>query len=167
MTHRSSAGLDAGPANGPRILLADHHRELETACSALLGCAYEGCPRTLIKQYRKFERAVREHLDAEETIILPAFAAHAPEEARSLGLEHAAIRKLLLQIGVEVELHLLRLETVKHLIETLHAHAAREDAWMYPWAQLHLPLSARRQLFVRIGHSLRVLAGLQPAVTGP
>ena len=167
MTHKSSAGLDAGPANGPRLLLADHHRELEVACSALLATVDEGCPRMLTKQYRVFERAVIDHMAAEDTIILPGFEGHAPAEAHALGLEHAAIRKLLLQLGIEVELHLVRLETVKHLIDTLHAHAAREDAWMYPWAQVYLPLSARRQLFVRIGRSLRMLAALRARVTAP
>lgn len=108
-----------------------------------------------------------DHGLSEDTIILPGFEGHAPAEAHALGLEHAAIRKLLLQLGIEVELHLVRLETVKHLIDTLHAHAAREDAWMYPWAQVYLPLSARRQLFVRIGRSLRVLAALRARVTAP
>jgi hypothetical protein len=29
---------------------------------------------------------------------------------------------------------------------------------MYPWAQVHLPLSAKRRLFVQVGRSLRLLA---------
>jgi hypothetical protein len=108
-----------------------------------------------------FERAVLEHLEAEEGPLLPAYAAHAPQDASAIRDEHAAIRKLLFRIGVEVELHLVRLETLQTLIDTLHAHAAREDVSMYPWAQVHLPLSAQGRLFVRIGRSLRELAGHQ------
>ena len=62
-----------------------------------------------------------------------------------------------LQWLLDVELHIVRVDTVKRLIETLQAHAAHEDAAMYPWAQEHLPLTLQRQLFVRIGRSLRAL----------
>jgi hypothetical protein len=140
-------------------LLADHHRAIEEACDALLACAYEDCSRSLTEQYRVLERAVLEHLEAEDTAILPTYAVDAPDEARTIGEEHAAIRQLLFHLGVEVELHLVRLESLRSLIATLHAHAAREELTMYPWAQTHLPLSAKRRLFVRIGRSLRALGG--------
>jgi hypothetical protein len=159
--YTQAAGLDAGAANGPRLLLADHHREIEDACSALLAIAYEDCLRAVVEQYRALERAVLEHLEAEESVILPDYAAHDPEAASAIRDEHAAIRKLLFRIGVEVELHVVRLETLQRLIDTLHAHAAREDVSMYPWAQVHLPLSAKRRLFVRIGRSLRAVAELR------
>lgn len=142
-------------------MLADHHREMEQAGRALLACAHEDCSRSLTAQYRAFEQAVLEHLEAEETELLPAYAAHAPEEAAAIRGEHAAIRTLLLQVGVEVELHLVRLETLRSLIDTLHAHAAREDAAMYPWAQLRLPLASRQWLFGRIGRSLCALQELR------
>lgn len=162
MTARTQpAGLDAGAANGPRLLLADHHRQIEEACRALRARAYEDCPRVLMEQYRVLERAVLEHLVAEETVILPDYTRHDPEAAYAIRDEHAAIRQLLLRIGVEVELHVVRLETLQSLIDTLHAHAAREDVSMYPWAQVHLPLSTKRRLFVRIGRSLRALAELR------
>jgi hypothetical protein len=161
-THPDTAGLDAGAANGPRLLLADHHRRIEEACKALRTCAHGGCPRDLLEQYRFLERSVLDHLEAEEKVILPDYAAHAPEDAYAIYQEHAAIRILLFQIGVEVELHVVRLEALEQLIATLHAHAAREDASMYPWAQVHLPLSMKRRLFVQIGRSLRVLHATGP-----
>ena len=160
MTH-SSAGLDAGAANGPRLLFADHHREIEAASNALLACAHEDCSWSLTEQYRVFERAVLEHLDAEETVILPDYTLYAPGAARELADQHAAIRQLLFRVGVEVELHIVRLETLRSLIALLHEHAAREDVTLYPWAQVHLPLSAKRRLFVRLGRSLRSLAALR------
>jgi Hemerythrin HHE cation binding domain len=154
----SSKGLDAGAGNGPRLLLADHHREIEAACRALLACTYADDPFQLIAQYRAFEHAVLDHLAAEEEVILPGYAEAAPAGARAIRADHAALRQQLLAVGVEVELHFVRAETVCRLIDQLNAHAAREDASMYPWAQLHLPLPAKRRLFVRIGRSLRALA---------
>jgi len=164
--HPRAAGLEAGATNGPRLLLADHHRQIEEACSALRACAQVNGPRALVEQYRAFEQAVLDHLEAEETVILPDYAADHQEDAYAIREEHAEIRTLLFRIGVEVELHLVRLETLQGLIDMLHAHAAREDASMYPWAQVHLPLSTKRRLFVRIGRSLRKLAELQ-ALVGP
>lgn len=150
---RAGAGVQARL----QPLLVEHHRTLETACQALLTHTYGDDPRELVFHYRAFERSTIEHLAAEDELLLPAYAEHAAEEARSLRDDHVAIRKLLFRIGIDVELHIVRVDTVKQLIETLQAHAAHEDAALYPWAQEHLPLPLRRQLFVRIGHSLRSL----------
>ncbi len=140
-TIRHSTEPDAGAANGPRLLLADHHREIEGACLGLVAGTYADDPLELIKQYCCFERAMLDHLAAEEEQILPAYAEHAPADAQALRDDHAAIRQALYRIGLEVELHLVRATTVNQLVEALRAHAAREDAKMYPWAQLHLPLA--------------------------
>ena len=159
----SSNGLDAKASNGPRLLLADHHRAIEDACRALLACTYGDDSLQLIAQYRTFEHAMLEHLAAEEEDILPAYEAAAPADARAIRDDHAALRQQLFRIGVEVELHLVRAPTVRELIEQLHVHAAHEDATMYPWAQLQLPLSTKRRLFVQVGRSLRALArGTEP-----
>lgn len=143
-------------------LLLKHHRALETACQALLAHTYGDDPRELVFNYRAFERSTLEHIAAEEDLLLPAYAEHAPEDARSIRDDHVAIRQLLFRVGIDVELHSVRVDTVKQLIEKLQAHAAREDAAMYPWAQEHLPLTLQRQLFVRIGRSLRSLVRQRP-----
>lgn len=157
-TDLTAGNLEARGARGPRLLLTDHHREIEDACRALLARAYADDSATLIQQYRAFEHAILDHLMAEEELILPRYAEAAPLDARALLVEHAILRRLLLQVGVEVELHCVRASTLCALIDRLHAHAAREDAAMYPWAQVHLSLAAKRRLFVRVGRSLRRLA---------
>lgn len=155
-------GAAAGGQARLQPLLVEHHRALETACQALLAQTYGDDPRDLIFHYRVFERSMLEHLAAEEELLLPAYAEHAPDDAGAIRDDHAAIRQLLLRVGVDVELHTVRVDAVKRLIETLQTHAGREDAAMYPWAQERLPLSLRRQLFVRIGRSLRSLVGQRP-----
>jgi hypothetical protein len=158
---KRAAVQDAGGTIGPRLLFANHHRELEAACRTLPASASTESPLALGKRYRMFEHAVLEHLSAEETLVLPDFAARAPTGARAIQIHHAAIRKLLLQLGVEVELGAVRLETVANLIDALRAHAAHEDASMYPWSEVYLTLPAKRRLSLRLGRSLRLLAELQ------
>lgn len=156
-TETRSIGLEANIANDPHLLLADHHRATEQACTALLARTYADDPLELVAQYRLFEHALLDHLVAEEELILPAYSAHAPADAQALRDDHAAIRKALERLGIEVELHLVRAHSVNELVDSLRAHAAREDRGMYPWAQVHLPKVTRRQLFLRIGRSLRTL----------
>lgn len=152
------SGLDAGAANGPRLLLADHHRETEHACTALLARLYADDPRELVEGFRCFERAVLDHIGAEEYLILPAYALHAPSDASALQAEHAQIRDALNRLGVEVDLHVARARSITDLVDLLRAHAEHEDIAMYPWAQLHLPLGDRQLLALRIRRSLRMLA---------
>lgn len=140
-----------------RLLLPEHHKEIEAACTALLDTTYAEDPRELVAQYRRFECALLEHLAAEEELIVPIFGEHAPAEAAKIFAEHAELREALSKLGLEVELHVVRASSVHALVEALRAHGFREDAAMYPWARAHLPLDTRRQLFVRIGRSLRGL----------
>jgi hypothetical protein len=139
-------------------LLPDHHRAIEQACAALRARALSEDPRALLAQYRALEREVLVHLQAEEVAIVPAYAEHAPDDAARIRAEHGAIRELLYRIAIEVELHAIRLHRLDKLIATLQTHAAHEDRMMYPWAQRYLPLSTKRELFVRIGRSLEHFA---------
>lgn len=149
---------DAGSTPEPRRLLADHHRAIDIVCRDLLDRTYADDPLRMIEQYRTFERAILEHLVAEEELVVPAYARAAPFEARAILDDHAELRQRLFQVAIEAELHYVRAETVCELIEQLRAHAAREDASMYAWAQDHLPPSVKRQLFKRVRRSLRLLA---------
>ena len=153
----TSPDVDHPPPNGPRLLFADHHCKIEAACDSLRACAYTDDPLELIEQYRSFERSVLEHLKAEEDAILPAYAEHAPADAELIRATHDDLRQQLFRIGLDVELHSIRAESLDRLVATLRAHAAHEDREMYPWAQLNLPLRTKRQLFHRIGRSIRLL----------
>jgi hypothetical protein len=110
----------------------DQHHAIEAACRALLARA-EG-NQELVAGYRRLERALLDHFDMEEKVMLPAYAEHAPRDAHAIRGEHATLRRLLFRVGLEVELHALRPETLNYLIEMLCAHAAREDAGLYPWS---------------------------------
>lgn len=144
-------------ATDPRAMLVEHHRVTEEACTALLARTYADDPLELVTHFRVFERALLEHIAAEEELILPEYASHAPEDAQAIRADHAAIRDALNRVGIEVELHVIRAHTVERLVASLRAHAAREDGGMYPWARENLSPSTHEELIQRVARSLREL----------
>lgn len=100
--------------------------------------------------WNEFERGLSEHLEAEDTLILPAFAVEHPDEAKTVRDEHEAIRAKLLDLGVAVDLHIIRAEVAADFIRALREHANREDAMMYRWAQHHLENAVRTALVRRL-----------------
>ncbi len=119
---------------------ADQHHAIELACRALLARAEANQPLEVVSEYRRLERALLDHFEMEERVMLPEYAEYAPRDAHAIRGEHATIRRLLFRVGLEVELHALRPETLNYLIEMLRAHAAREDAGMYAWAAAKVPV---------------------------
>lgn len=100
--------------------------------------------------WNEFERALGEHLEAEESLILPAFAVDHPEEARKVRVEHEDIRKKLLDLGVAVDLHVIRADVAADFVRALREHAHREDSMMYRWAEHHLESAVRSALVHRL-----------------
>ncbi|HEY5922229.1 MAG TPA: hemerythrin domain-containing protein [Kofleriaceae bacterium] len=145
-------------ADGPRLLLPDHHREIEAACDALRTSVYADDPAELTTRFRSLEQAVLEHMLAEEEAILPVYAKYARADASAIRAAHEELRRQLFQLGIAVELHCVRGEALELLVETLRSHAAHEDREMYPWAQVHLPPRTMLELFARIAKSFRLLA---------
>lgn len=139
------------PRRGLQLLLPDHHRRIEAKCRELMAWAYADDPRELTARWCDLEAELRDHLAAEEEVILPGYAEHAPDDARRIRDDHARLDELLTPIGVEVELHEIRVERLRRLVDALEAHALFEDVTMYPWAQRNLPIVAQRLLLTRIG----------------
>jgi hypothetical protein len=145
----------AKPEPGLERSVAERHHELESACLELLDRALSEDPHALATRWRDLDAALRDHMIAEEDLIIPAYQLSAPEEAVELRTEHARLRGLLDEVGADVQHNALHAERLRRLLELLHAHAKREDTSMYPWAERNLPLVARRQLYHRISHWLR------------
>jgi hypothetical protein len=93
----------------------------------------------------------------EEHWLLPAFAACDAPEVACLLREHEQIRQKLLELGIGVDLHLTRAETVSAFVELLRNHARREGALAYRWAQRELPEAPRRLLTTRLAAAIRSL----------
>ena len=140
--------------HGLDLLLSDHHHRLEVKCRDMLAWAYTDDRRGLASAWGELEGELLDHMAAEEEVILPTYATHAPSDAHRIREDHTRIRSLVTPIGVDVELHEIRVERLHRLVEALEAHSASEDAAMYPWAADHIGLVAQRLLFTRIGRSL-------------
>jgi len=143
------------PRRGLRLYAAERHRELASAVLELTSIALSEDPHVLATRWRELDEALRDHMAAEEDLIIPAYQLSEPEQADELRTEHARIRGHLDEIGVDVRGHTLDATTMARLVELLQAHEQREDTSLYPWAERNLPLVTRRQLFARISHWLR------------
>lgn len=133
-----------------RRYAADRHRELRAEVDALLHLLDE--PHRFAARLRELDTAVREHLAAEEDLLIPPFQLTDPEEGDALRTEHARIRECLDQIAVEDPHRATRL---RRLGELLDRNSHHEDTVMYAWAEEHLPAVVRRQVYLRISHWLR------------
>jgi len=122
----------------PPNVLAEHHRELDACIERLIARVGDGDPTELRPEWSTFERALLRHLEQEEAEILPGFARDDPAGARAILAEHADIRGALLDMGVNLDLHLLRAEQVERFVGQLRAHAKREEAALYAWAERHI-----------------------------
>lgn len=145
------------PSRELRRVAAERHVELVAGFENLLHAPSTDEPHALAMRWRLLDAALRDHMMVEEDLIIPAYQLTAPEEGDELRTEHAKLRALLEEIGIDVREHGIHSERLRHLLELLRTHAAREDASMYPWAEANLPLVVRRQLFIRISHWLRRL----------
>lgn len=136
--------------HAPGTLLSDQHHRLERKCRDMIGWAYTDDARDLGSAWEDLEAELLDHMAAEEEVIIPSYAMQAPQDASRIRDEHAQIRSLLTPIGIDVELHQIRVARLRRLVETLESHSASEDAAMYPWASEHIPLVGERLLSARI-----------------
>lgn len=134
-----------------RKLLAGDHERLNALFDELTNAAAAPVDkRTLCDVWRRLEGGLLAHLEAEETVLFPRFEAEHPGVVASLRFDHQRIRALLTQVGVDVELHVVREHTLDDLVKLLRRHAETEDRTLYHWAE-EIPEEAERgDLFARL-----------------
>ena len=137
--------------------LSEHHRDLAALCAALHDRVDVVDSVEFISAFRMFERSVLAHLRLEERELLPAYELEMPADAARIRAEHRDLRAQLLALAVDVELHTLRAERLDKCLATLIAHAAHEDAGLYPWAAAHVDAPIRLGLTGRIARTIRAL----------
>jgi len=125
------------------------HRELEDRYTRLLDAMNNDTP-DLRDRFTELEHGLLTHMEAEERYVLPSFARVEHDEAIDLIREHGAIRERLLELGVALDLHLVRYQRARDFIELLRAHAARETKMMYRWVDTQL---AARVISLAIAHA--------------
>jgi hemerythrin superfamily protein len=112
-----------------------HHHELDRLLTELCEQARLDDPKALRRFWTRFERELAAHLRYEEMVVIPSFAAEDPGEAAELLREHDEIRRLVDDLGVGVDLHLVDAGIAADLARRLHDHAAHEERVLYPWAR--------------------------------
>jgi hemerythrin-like domain-containing protein len=125
------------PQSRADLVLPGHHRRIEALLNELSSEVYGDDSRALCALWTRFERELDAHIEAEEHHLLPAFARTHGHEADALHADHLALRKLVAELGLAIDLHQLRAEVAERLIARLREHARREDAVLYPWAARH------------------------------
>ncbi|HKU39447.1 MAG TPA: hemerythrin domain-containing protein [Polyangiales bacterium] len=117
----------------------EEHAHLETIFNDLIAAANADARTESALLWTEFDSKLRAHMELEEQLILPAFAREHATEAAAILAEHEQIRSQLVNLGVGVDLHLVRADVIERFIALLRGHAAREDALLYAWTQAHLP----------------------------
>jgi hypothetical protein len=135
----------AAPQDIP--FMSEHHRRLEDRFEELVARVSAGDLLALREEWFVFETDLLDHLAEEEVEVLPDFQRLHPEEAEAIRREHEGIRQALLEMSINLDLHLLRPGTVEAFLAKLRDHARREEAVMYPWAASKVDRAGLRRLF--------------------
>jgi len=136
-----------------RDLLSHDHQRLDALLQSVLELTHANVWPELGEQWIAYEGSLLSHLDAEETFLLPGLAKHDDALAARIGDEHTKIRALLTEIGVGLQLHILREERMLELASFLREHAKMEEKPLYTWADAALSPST----LVMVARRLREL----------
>jgi hemerythrin-like domain-containing protein len=128
--------------------LLDDHAELESRLRRLADSVDANDPCSELRNiWAGFESNLLDHLDTEERCFFPLVAREHRAEIEALRAEHQHIRSAVAELGVCVELHTLRKQTVTDLIEFLRRHSEHEGTSLYEWSERQSEGRALRSLF--------------------
>lgn len=132
MTEQPS--FERQPLDKRRLL--DEHVRLDSQCAELISRTTAGDWRSCDAIWDTFSRNLERHMSYEEDELFPTYAKSSPAAAltvQQLDAEHTEFRQRLGTIGVDIQLHLVRVEVLKELVDLLLAHAQCEGQSIYPW----------------------------------
>lgn len=115
-------------------MLADHRR-LEALFTRVTAAFNADAREDTQRLWHQLEDGLERHFVAEECFLFPRFATVDATELRALQAEHAMLRARVAELGVGVDLKLVRADVACGVLDALRAHAAREDAFLYRWAR--------------------------------
>ena len=134
------------------IFMQASHHSLAGLARELLAAVRADDRDAMHALWCRFESQLLGHLEAEERYVLPAFGRIEPDAARGLIRQHGVLREQILETGIAIELHHVRLETIEQLLAALLEHARREEGLLYRWASTmldrKLALAARRHVAI-------------------
>ncbi|MGO8996784.1 MAG: hemerythrin domain-containing protein [Polyangiaceae bacterium] len=137
----------------PRIVLQEDHRRIDALLDRLVACVRADDRDAEAESWTRVETALLQHLDVEEMFVFPALTHGHAKEVEALLREHAALRRELGAIGLALDLHTVRAETIETFCAMLRDHAEREDSLAYPQAEQRLPVNVVRVIVDRLARS--------------
>jgi hypothetical protein len=139
------------PATIIESFLADHRR-LEDSLTRVLVALEAVDTERGASEWASFVRELTTHLDAEDTYLIPALYAARPRDAQSLLHEHRHIRRRVQELGNTSTKGYLRPEVARGFADELAAHARRETATLYEWAEDALDEADREEVLRALGN---------------
>jgi hypothetical protein len=117
--------------------LRDDHINLERRFGELCLLAHDGDWHDLDEVWDGFVHDVEAHFEIEERQLFPRLAEQG-RDSRALVAElvadHLAIRQTLEDLGLQIQIHVIRASTIDSFVSQMRKHAARENERVYPWA---------------------------------
>jgi hypothetical protein len=114
-------------------MLAEH-AHLGMLFEATIGAFQRGDAAAAASSFAAVEERLVAHLALEDELLIPPLRDVDPDSAEALAEDHRRIRARLAELGIAVELHAARAPAVEELAALVRAHAHREDALLYRWA---------------------------------
>ena len=122
------------PDAGVRAAMMADHAGIATLFDDVVAAFRSGDRDEAAAMFAQFEQRLEAHLALEDQLLLPPLRAAHPDEVAALAEDHRKIRARLAELGVGVDLHFTRASWVAAFVDSLRAHAQREDALLYRWA---------------------------------
>jgi len=130
--------------------LEQDHQQITRGLARLMDFEKASDDALVRDEWDALEARVLAHLDAEEMFLLPGFRRDRPEDAAAVLDQHAVIRRLLGEMGIAVDLHLLQSEKLAEFRDVLASHVDSERQSLYVWASTSANQSLLRGLLDRI-----------------
>lgn len=118
--------------------LRSQHESLNALFEDIADRAHRGDSVTLDGGWSELEATLVKHMDFEERLLLGRVD---DAECARIRAEHDTIRRTLTELGISIELHTLREDTVREFLVLLRAHAAREALSLYPHVDAPSPIN--------------------------
>jgi hypothetical protein len=96
-----------------------NHRQLEALLAQLVAACDAGASEEVTRLWQTFEFGLLRYLKQEETLFFSTLRILDQNEVRRLTDEHLQIRKRLFELGLCIDLHLVRADALREFAELL------------------------------------------------
>lgn len=111
------------------------HAHLNRLIGGITKLLDDGYSDELAERWRQLDELVGKHMREEEQTILPAYAAHDPEDGERLHAEHERMRSLFAAGSKAIELKRIPVAAMRQALELYRTHQLHEETGLYRWSR--------------------------------